>query len=76
MIQPYYIDLYDWAASLIIDFPDDPIPVLYRDMDWKDWGNQLILCNSFYEAGAPGTFNYDDWLNWAQDVYLAMLDSA
>lgn len=76
MIQPYNIDLEDWAASLIIDFPVDQIPILYQKGDWKEWGNQVILCDTFYQAGAPGTLDYIDWLSWAQDVYLAMLDYA
>ena len=75
MILPLYIDFLDWAASLVIDFPTENIPVLYNENDWKDYGNQLVLCDSFYDAGAPGTDSYDDRQKWAMDVYFAMMNS-
>lgn len=76
MIIPTYMDFKDWFSSLVIDFPLDPIPVLYDEKDWKDVGNQLILCDSFYQAGAPGTAQYADPLSWAKDVYLTMVNNA
>lgn len=74
MIYPSNMTFLDWADSLIIDFPLDQIPVLYRVEEWKPWGNQVILCDSFMEAAAPSTEEYDDKWEWAEDVYYAMAD--
>lgn len=72
MIQPDYIDLPMWAASLRIDFPEDDIPELLSEKDWKEWGDTLVQCDSFSENNAPGTAFYPDWVQWARDVYFVM----
>lgn len=72
MMQPIYTDLKKWAASLIIDFPLDFVPVLMNEDDWKIWGNSLAQCNSFATNGAPGTGEYDDWQKYAEAVYYTM----
>jgi hypothetical protein len=74
MIIPIFTDVYTWANSLIIDFPDENIPILYNDTEWKDWGNQVSRLDSFLEAAAPGTELYDTWQTWADEVYHAMAD--
>lgn len=71
MMRPQYVDLKDWAASLIIDFPFDAVPILIND-DWRAWGNYLAQCTSFANNGAPGTANYDDWLKYADAIYYTM----
>ena len=71
MIIPKNISLDNWAGNLVIDFPQDNIPLL-KGLDWKTWGNQLILEDSFAENGAPPTTQYNDWETWAQAVFLAM----
>lgn len=72
VILPEFIDLSNWAASLIIDFPDDNIPLLYNDDRWREWGDLLIQEESFVGNNAPSTLGYTDWKPWAQDVYLAV----
>ncbi len=71
MIQPIRIDLNKWASSLVVDFPNDNIPILKND-DWKTWGNDLIQENSFYVNSAPSTFGYPDWNSWAKAVFYTM----
>lgn len=69
---PILTDVKTWAAALIIDFPDDNIPYLYDENEWKKWGNMLVQENTFANNGAPGTGRYDDWQKWAQAVFKAM----
>lgn len=72
MMIPQGTNIQDWAASLIIDFPEDNIPQLKHEDKWKSWGNSLILENSFSQNAAPGTFLYEDWREWAEAVFHAM----
>jgi len=72
MILPEFISLQDWAASLIIDFPDENIPFLSDEKNWKEWGSYLIYLDSFQENEAPDPFNYNDWRDWARQVYFTM----
>ncbi len=72
---PIGISLKDWAASLIVDFPDEIIPGLFDEDNWKLWGNIVVQTSTFSENGAPGTEDYDDWNTWAQAVYYT-LDNA
>jgi hypothetical protein len=65
------IDLLDWAASLLIDFPDDNLPILYTDREWKDWGNEVIGAPTFDGLNAPPTDLYDNWQEWAFALYQA-----
>lgn len=72
MVQPRFISLANWAASLVIDFPDDDIPLLYNEKDWKNWGNFLVQCTNFASNGAPGATFYKEWQPWAMDVFKVM----
>jgi len=72
MILPISIDLKTWAASLVIDFPNDNIPFLDKEENWKEWGNSLVEENSFARNGAPGTQFFKNWKTWAQAVFKTM----
>lgn len=72
MMIPLNTTLSTWAASLVVDFPQDNIPLLYNDGEWKKWGNQLIQETTFVQNGAPGTLSYSDWQPWAQAVFNTM----
>ncbi len=72
MIIPDQIELMDWSASLVIDFPNDNIPILMKDEDWRVWGNELVLATSFANNNAPGPNIYTDWKQWATALYFVM----
>lgn len=69
---PQRITLTNWAAALEIDFPEDNVPALSDEENWKEWGNLLVQENSFTRNGAPGTSGYSDWESWARAVYYTM----
>lgn len=75
MMLPILTDLKTWSSSLIIDFPNDNVPILSDEKKWKLWGNTLIQENSFAENGAPGTEKFDDWQSWAQSVFKQMANT-
>lgn len=70
MIIPVGISLLDWAASLLIDYPDDNLPILYNEEEWKDWGDFVTGAPSFEDLNAPSTSFYDNWQDWAFALYL------
>ncbi len=72
MILPEFTNLPTWAASLIIDFPYDNVPILNDEKDWKDWGNLLIQEDSFIQNNAPGTDTFDNWKSWADELFFIM----
>jgi hypothetical protein len=72
MVLPIGIDLLSWAANLLIDFPNDDVPLLYDVDQWREWGDQLVQCETFAQNQAPLTGDYDDWNTWAQAVYYNM----
>lgn len=72
MVIPTNITLSKWAASLVIDFPDDNVPLLYNEMEWKKWGNFLVEGNSFLSNFAPPTKGFQDWKPWAMAVFSTM----
>jgi len=69
---PAGVSLEMWAASLVVDFPTDNIPVLKGSGNWKQWASFLIQENSFANNGAPGPSLFKDWQSWAQAVFKAM----
>ena len=76
MMQPLHTNLLEWAASLIIDFPDDDIPMIFDEEQWQDWGSVLVQENSFAQVSAPNPNFYEDWNAWAIDVYYTMANNA
>lgn len=72
MVLPEFITLPNWAMTLIIDFPDDNVPLLTDEKNWRDWGDLLVQEGSFIENNAPGTLYYKDWKEWADEVYFVM----
>jgi hypothetical protein len=72
MVIPLNINLKDWSASLVVDFPSDDIPLLYDENSWKSWGNALVQCTSFSTNGAPATTLFKDWISWALAIFNVM----
>lgn len=73
-MEPVFTNLSNWAASLIIDFPDDIIPILYNEDNWKEWGNQLVIADTFLQNNVPGTGTFNTWEAWATEVFLTLAD--
>jgi len=72
MMMPINTDLQTWGASLVIDFPNDNVPLYFTGDDWRTWGNMLRQENTFANNGVPGTEHYPEWTEWALAVYRQM----
>jgi hypothetical protein len=84
IVDPRYISLKNWAASLVVDFPNDIVPILEDENKWEDWANNVIGIGSFAKAGLPPPFiitqpgvrkpNFQKWEDWAKVVYSIMIN--
>lgn len=72
MIMPLNITFPLWAASLLVDFPTDNIPLYKEGHDWELWGDAVVQTPSFAEQGAPGTKGFSEPLEWAKIIYNVM----
>ena len=50
MINPSLVGLKEWADSLIVDYPDQNVPILLFEMDWQRWALELIKSSIFSES--------------------------
>jgi len=76
MMLPVLTTLPIWAASLIIDFPGDNIPILKDEQSWKIWGDSVVQELSFARNNAPGTDFFNAWQEWATALYSVMQDES
>lgn len=78
VIQPEYISLSYWAATLVSDFSNEYLPLLENETKWQEWG--AIVCNTgiFGRANVPSPLSivqgvkresFKDWQEWAFIVY-------
>lgn len=72
IVLPVYIDLFDWAWQLQIDYPNDAIPRLMDELSWREWTNRVIECPSFSAQGVPSGEWFDDWRAWATALIRCM----
>lgn len=72
MMIPLNTEFPVWTLSLIVDFPDDDVPLLYSEDKWKEWGNELVQRTTFAQNGCSGTQSYDDKWDWAMSIFNSM----
>lgn len=72
MILPKNVSFKQFASSLVVDFPNDNIPFLSSDENWREWGDRLVQENSFSNNGAPSTKGFSDKTEWAQALFKTM----
>lgn len=72
MVIPKGISEKNWFDSLVIDFPNDNIPILQNVLEWKKTGNFLVQENSFSIQGAPSPDQYEEFFPWAMEIFKTM----
>ena len=84
IVWPEYIDIKDWAANLIVDYPDEYLPVLEDADKWEDWASIVSGTGIFARNDIPAPFSvtegekkqeFKDWQEWAKTVYNLMINS-
>jgi len=84
IVWPEYIDVKDWAANLIVDYPDEYLPVLEDADKWEDWASTVAGTGDIARNDIPAPFSvtegekkqeFKDWQEWAKTVYNLMINS-
>ena len=84
IVWPEYIDIKDWAANLIADYPDEYLPILEDANKWEDWACVIAGTGIFARNEIPARFSvesgekqqeFKDWQDWAKTVYNLMMNS-
>lgn len=84
IVWPEYIDIKDWAANLIVDYPDEYLPILKDADKWEDWASIVAGTGVFARNDIPAPFSvtegekkqeFKDWQEWAKTVYNLMINS-
>jgi len=82
VVWPEYISLNYWAATLVDNYSDYPLPILDDDKKWEDWGAAVAGTAPFSHKGIPVPFStsegvrkshFKKWEDWAKIVYINML---
>lgn len=71
-ILPVGIDLLNWSAQLRNEYPQEEIPELRDEKDWKSWATTMYNTNAFPGSGFPLPDGFSDWKAWAARFTLAI----
>lgn len=80
-VYPKFISVKYWAATVIADYSDEPLPILKNEEDWAKWGAVVADTGAFKRAHIPSPLsvknttkesNFKDWESWAKVVYNIM----
>ena len=76
MINPYGMELRDWADSVIgaLTRQWDAAP-LEDPARWQDWAVGLVRAPTLEQRVLPDPFQFSDWREWALLAY-PMLEGA
>ncbi len=72
MILPIGVSLQNFAGSLVVDYPNDNIPILHKDKDWRTFGSFVAQETTFGNNGAPGPGRFSNPSEWTQALFKAM----
>ena len=72
MLDPRFTPFTLWASILTQDFPDDIIPIIRDEAEWRSWGNIVSSSTTFARAGVPRTETFSTPLEWATRCYAIL----
>lgn len=64
-ILPVQISALAWFAELSRDWPNENIPGLYHETEWRDVAARIVELPTFQAKGAPSPDAFADWSSWA-----------
>ena len=70
--DPRIYTFVEWADLLCEQYAAQNLQVVYKEEEWKDWGNGLKAIDLFTNQAVPNTDGYSDWRDWAQALLLAV----
>jgi hypothetical protein len=61
-----------WAALMVELYAAQQLAMPDANTDWRLWGESLKAIDVFTNEGIPGTFNFNDWQEWAAALVNAV----
>ena len=80
-VYPKFISIKYWAATVLSDYNNEPLPILRNEEEWEEWGAIVAGTGVFLRARIPSPVsikkgtkesNFKDWESWAKVVYNIM----
>lgn len=72
--MPLGITFELWAESLIVDFPQENIPLYIKGQDWRLWADFIAELTTFADNNTPGSLGFKTPILWAKAVYNNMVN--
>ena len=70
MINPYGMNLRDWADSVILSERYAwSLGRLDDEGDWQDWAVGLLRTSPIAQRNPPDPYMFNDWREWAELAY-------
>lgn len=69
-ILPLNIDFVTWASGLRDSYPDEPIPIMSSEKQWKEFPDMLLYNRCFNQYQIPDVVGFTDWRDWAAQFLL------
>lgn len=67
MITPDYVSFQDWIANLAVDFPEQNIPIDFKEDEWRNFVDAIINNSTFPDI--PKAQFFKEWRDWAYRFY-------
>lgn len=70
--DPRYHTFESWASLMCEQYASQQLCIPDATTDWKDWAAGLKAIDVFTNEGIPGPYQYDDWMEWAEQLVNAV----
>lgn len=71
-LLPINIDMVQWTQQLQNEYPDERLPFLLDEKDWRKWVDSVILLNAFSAFAIPSSEMFSDFREWAMQFTLSI----
>lgn len=71
-IIPVGINFKDWANQLRNSYPDQDLPIVSSEKDWKSFPSVLLSNRCFESKRIPYVGGFDNWREWASEFLLSI----
>lgn len=71
-IIPDNIDFVAWASQLRDSYPNEQIPIVNKENDWREFFSMLLYNRCFSQYHLPYVDGFSNWRDWASEFLLAI----
>ena len=70
--DPRYHTFESWACLMCELYAPQQLTIPDATSNWQEWGAGLLAIDVFNNEGIPDPYQYDDWLEWAEQLVNAV----